>query len=50
MSELNWSVLGMVHSLDEVKVLTKSKGVLQYRINNLKNLTKYSFKCSEYLI
>ena len=48
MSTLNWSVLSIVHSLDEVKVVAKSNGVCRYRINNLKNCTKYSFKCCQY--
>ncbi|CAF2641136.1 unnamed protein product [Rotaria sp. Silwood2] len=48
MSTLNWSLLSIVHSLDEVKVVAKSNGVCQYRINNLKNSTKYSFKCCQY--
>ena len=48
MSTLNWSELAVVHSLDEVRILSKSNGVCQYRTTNLKNSTKYSFKCSEY--
>ena len=48
MSALNWYFLSIVSSLDEVKVVAKSNGVCQYRINNLKNATKYLFKCSQY--
>ena len=48
MSTLNWSLLSIVRSFDEIKVLTKSNGVYQSRISNLKSSTKYSFKCNEY--
>jgi len=41
----NWVLLGIVHSLDEVTAVAKSHGVCRNRINNLKNSTKYSFKC-----
>ena len=41
MSQLNWYLLSIVSSLDKVKVVAKSNGVYQYRINNLKNATKY---------
>ena len=37
-----------IQYIDEVKVLTKSNNVYQYRISNLKSSTKYSFKSSEY--
>ena len=48
MSALNWCLLSIVRSLDEVRVVAESNGICQYRINNLKNATKYSFKCSQY--
>ncbi len=48
MSTLNWNLLSVIHSLDEVKVVAKSNGLCQCRINNLKNSTKYSFKCCQY--
>ena len=41
MSQLNWYLLSIVSSLDKIKVVAKSNGVCQYRINNLKNATKY---------
>jgi hypothetical protein len=48
MSESDWKLLVVVHSLDEVKTIAKSNGVCQYRTHNLANSTKYSFKCSQY--
>ncbi len=48
MSASNWVLLDTVSSLDEVKGLAGLHGVCQCRISNLKNSTKYSFKCSEY--
>ncbi len=44
----NWPPPGYANALDNVKAVTKSNGVYQYRINNLKNSTKYSFKVSQY--
>jgi hypothetical protein len=44
----NWVLLITVHSLDKVTALAKTHGVSRNRINNLKNSTKYSFKCREY--
>jgi hypothetical protein len=48
MSTFNWNLLSVVHSLDTVKVVAKSNRACQFRINNLKNSTKYSFKCCQY--
>jgi len=48
MSESDWKLLVVVHSLDEVETIAKSNGVCQYRTHNLANSTKYSFKCSQY--
>jgi hypothetical protein len=48
MATLNWNLLSKVQSLDEVKAIAKSNGVCQCRVNNLKNCTKYSFKCCQY--
>jgi len=48
MSQSDWKLLVVVHSLDEVKTIAKSNGVCQYRTHNLANSTKYSFKCSQY--
>ena len=48
MSSLNWSLLSIAHSLDEVNVVAKSNDVCQYRMNNFKNSTKYSLKCYHY--
>ncbi|CAF3376223.1 unnamed protein product, partial [Rotaria sp. Silwood2] len=38
----------VVNSLDDVKAIAKSKEVCQHRTSNLKDQTKYSFKCSHY--
>jgi hypothetical protein len=48
MSTSNWNLLSIVHSLDDIKAVAKSNSMCQYRINNLKNSTKYSFKCGQY--
>ncbi len=44
----NWILLSIVHSLGEVTAVAKTQGVCRNPINNLKNSTKYSFKCSQY--
>jgi hypothetical protein len=48
MSTLNWNLLTIVHSLDDVKPVAKANGVCQCRMSNLRNSTKYSFKGSQY--
>jgi len=48
MSASKWVSLDTANSLDEVRGLAALHGVCQCRITNLKNSTKYSFKCSEY--
>ena len=48
MSTSDWILLDKVRSLNDVKDLAKLEGLCQCRITNLKNSTKYSFKCSEY--
>ena len=50
MSTSNWVLLSVVQSFDNVKAVAKSNGVCQCRVNNLKNSTKYSFKCSQYTL
>ncbi len=48
MSATDWSTLDIVNSLDDVKALARLHSVCQYRVTNLKNSTKYSFRCSGY--
>ncbi|CAF0834911.1 unnamed protein product [Didymodactylos carnosus] len=48
MSASNWILLSIVNLLDDVKAVAKSHGICQCRTNNLKDHTKYSFKCSQY--
>ncbi|CAF0776103.1 unnamed protein product [Rotaria sp. Silwood1] len=48
MSKSNWILLCVVNSIDDVKAVAKSHNVCQYRTNNLKDHSKYSFKCSQY--
>jgi len=44
----NWVLSSIVYSLDEVTAVAESHGICRNRINNLKNSTKYSFKCVQY--
>ncbi|CAF0818891.1 unnamed protein product [Rotaria sordida] len=48
MSKSNWILLCVVNSIDDATAVAKSLNVCQYRTNNLKDHTKYSFICSQY--
>ena len=49
MSKQEWQLLLTVKSYEEAIVLVKSQfNVCRYRRSDLKNRTKYSFKCNEY--
>lgn len=49
MTEQEWQYLSTAKSYEEAAALVKSQfDVCQYRRSDLKNRTKYSFKCSQY--
>jgi len=48
MSNEEYQLLKIVHTLDEINQIVKEHGVSKYRTSNLKNVTKYSYRCSHY--
>jgi len=49
MSNNEWKLLHIAKSYEEAKeFVTEKYNVCQYRRSDLKNETKYSFKCSKY--
>jgi len=48
MSNEEYQILKIVHTLDEVNQIVKEHDVSKYRTSNLKNVTKYSHRCSHY--